>query len=66
MQQLCRQIGLSSFEEIIALIALYRPGPMQFIPQFIEGKKDPSTVQIPHPLLRICRRPTACWSTRNR
>ena len=30
MQQLCRQISLSSFEEIIALIALYRPGPMQF------------------------------------
>lgn len=52
MQQLCRQIGLSSFEEIIALIALYRPGPMQFIPQFVEGKKDPSTVQIPHPLLK--------------
>ncbi|HBR94339.1 MAG TPA: DNA polymerase III subunit alpha, partial [Opitutae bacterium] len=52
MQQLCRQIGLSSFEEIIALIALYRPGPMQFIPQFIEGKKDPTTVQIPHPLLK--------------
>ncbi len=52
MQQLCRQIGLSTFEEIIALIALYRPGPMQFIPQFVEGKKDPSTVQIPHPLLK--------------
>ncbi|TVP81061.1 MAG: DNA polymerase III subunit alpha [Puniceicoccaceae bacterium] len=52
MQQLCRQIGLSSFEEIIALIALYRPGPMQFIPQFIQGKKDPSTVVVPHPLLK--------------
>ena len=51
MQKLCRQIGLSSFEEIIALIALYRPGPMQFINQFIEGKKDPKTVQVPHPLL---------------
>ncbi|MEM9157614.1 MAG: DNA polymerase III subunit alpha [Verrucomicrobiota bacterium] len=52
MQSLCRQIGLSMFEEIIALVALYRPGPMQFIPQFIKGKKDPSTVQIPHPLLK--------------
>ena len=52
MQQLCRQIGLSSFEEIIALIALYRPGPMQFIPDFIRGKKDPATVQVPHPLLK--------------
>ena len=52
MQQLCRQIGLSSFKEIIALIALYRPGPMEFIPQFIKGKKDPSTVVVPHPLLK--------------
>ena len=52
MQSLCRQIGLSTFEEIIALIALYRPGPMQFIPQFIEGKKDPSTIKVPHPLLQ--------------
>jgi DNA polymerase-3 subunit alpha len=51
MQALCRQLGLSSFEEIIALIALYRPGPMQFIPQYIEGKKDPSKIQVPHPLL---------------
>ncbi len=52
MQSLCRQIGISSFEEIIALIALYRPGPMQFIPQFIEGKKDPSKIHVPHPLLK--------------
>jgi DNA polymerase-3 subunit alpha len=52
MQSLCRQIGLSKFEEIIALIALYRPGPMKFIPQFIEGKKDPAKVQVPHPLLK--------------
>ena len=52
MQSLCRQIGLSKFEEIIALIALYRPGPMKFIPQFIEGKKDPSKVVVPHPLLK--------------
>lgn len=52
MQSLCRQIGLSRFEEIIALIALYRPGPMQFIPQFIEGKKDPTKVVVPHPLLK--------------
>ena len=52
MQSLCRQIGLSTFEEIIALIALYRPGPMQFIPEFIQGKKDPKTIKVPHPLLK--------------
>ncbi|MCH2387892.1 MAG: DNA polymerase III subunit alpha, partial [Opitutales bacterium] len=52
MQSLCKQIGLSAFEEIIALVALYRPGPMQFIPQFIKGKKDSSTIEVPHPLLK--------------
>lgn len=52
MQALCRQLGLSTFEEIIALIALYRPGPMQFIPQYIEGKRDKSKIAVPHPLLK--------------
>jgi len=58
MQALCRQIGLGTFEEIIALIALYRPGPMQFIPNFIKGKKDPSSIDIPHPLLEDLVRET--------
>ncbi len=51
MQSLCCQMGLSRFEEIIALIALYRPGPMQDIPKYVKGKKDPSTIQVLHPLL---------------
>ncbi len=56
MQALCRQIGLSSIDEIVALIALYRPGPMEWIPDYVRGKKDPSTVQFPHPLLEeVCR-----------
>jgi DNA polymerase-3 subunit alpha len=48
MQNLCRQIGLSSIDEIVALIALYRPGPMDWIPDYVNGKKDPSTVKFPH------------------
>ncbi|MDP0497530.1 MAG: DNA polymerase III subunit alpha [Verrucomicrobiota bacterium JB024] len=52
MQALCRQLETSSIDEIVALIALYRPGPMQFIPQYIKGKKDRSTIQVPHPLLK--------------
>ncbi len=56
MQALCRQLSINSIEEIIALIALYRPGPMDLIPQYIRGKKDPSTVEYPHPLLEeVCR-----------
>ena len=56
MQNLCRQIGLSSIDEIVALIALFRPGPMEWIPDYIRGKKDPSTVRFPHKLLEeVCR-----------
>ncbi|MBA4138500.1 MAG: DNA polymerase III subunit alpha, partial [Opitutus sp.] len=56
MQNLCRQISLSSIDEIVALIALYRPGPMEWIPDYIRGKKEPSTVTYPHKLLEdVCR-----------
>jgi DNA polymerase-3 subunit alpha len=55
MQNLCRQIDLATIDEIVALIALYRPGPMEWIPDYIRGKKDPASVSYPHPLLEeIC------------
>jgi DNA polymerase-3 subunit alpha len=38
MQELCRSFGISKIEEIIALVALYRPGPMEFIPTFVNCK----------------------------
>jgi DNA polymerase III subunit alpha len=56
IQSLARQLQVSSIAELIALLALYRPGPMALIPDFIRGKKDPSTVKYPHPLLEpVCR-----------
>ncbi len=56
MQGLCRQLNVGSIEEIVALIALFRPGPMDLIPQYIRGKKEPATVEYPHPLLEdVCR-----------
>jgi DNA polymerase III subunit alpha len=56
MQNLCRQLQVSSIDEIIALIALFRPGPMEWIPDYVKGKKDPTTVRFPHKLLEeICR-----------
>src|ERR1700691_5342359 len=55
MQNLCRQLQVSTIDEIIALIALFRPGPMEWIPEYIRGKKDPSTVRYPHKLLEdVC------------
>ncbi len=40
-----------SIEDITAVVALYRPGPMQYIPQYIACKHDPSRVKYKHPLL---------------
>ncbi len=40
------------FEDIIAGISLYRPGPMESIPRYIEGKNDPSKVHYETPMLR--------------
>ena len=55
MRRLCRQMTISNVDEIIALIALYRPGPMDWIPDYIKGKEDPTTIKFPHPLLEdVC------------
>ncbi|MCP3964967.1 MAG: DNA polymerase III subunit alpha [Lentisphaerae bacterium] len=49
MQNLCRQFGVETIEHIIALIAIYRPGPMQFIPDFIARKKGIEPIEYDHP-----------------
>ncbi len=51
MQNACRQVGVDNIDDINAICALYRPGPMQFIPDYARGKRDPATVNYPHPLL---------------
>ncbi len=51
MVNTCRQLGPDTIEEIIAILALYRPGPMQFIPDYIRRKKGEEEVVYPHPLL---------------
>ncbi len=51
MQSACKQVGVTDINDINAICALYRPGPMQFIPDYARGKRDPSTVTYPHPLL---------------
>jgi len=51
MMNLCRQFDVNRIEDIIALIALYRPGPMDLIPDFIDRKKGRKKVSYPHPLL---------------
>lgn len=47
----CREIRMDNFEDIIALVALYRPGPMEFIPLYARRKKGLEPFGTPHPLL---------------
>ena len=58
MMSLCRQFGVSRIEDIIALIALYRPGPMDLIPDFIARKKGKTKVTYLHPLLEEASKET--------
>ncbi|HEY0945717.1 MAG TPA: DNA polymerase III subunit alpha, partial [Opitutaceae bacterium] len=51
MQNASRQVGISNVDDINAISALYRPGPMAFIPDYARGKKNPDSVSYPHPLL---------------
>jgi len=56
MRDLCRKFQISSVEHITALIALYRPGPMDLIPDFIKRRHGEIPIEYPHPLLEpICR-----------
>ena len=50
-----KRFQIEHFTDIIALIALYRPGPMQFIDDYIERKKGRKKIEYAHPLLeKIC------------
>ncbi|MDR0319820.1 MAG: DNA polymerase III subunit alpha [Rickettsiales bacterium] len=49
MRNALRQMRPTAFEEIVAVIALYRPGPMANIPDFIERKHGRQPIHYPHP-----------------
>lgn len=51
MQKILKQAQPRKIEELVALNALYRPGPMEYIPQYINGKWDSSTIHYPDPCL---------------
>ena len=51
MRDLCRKFQLSSVEHITALVALYRPGPMDLIPDFIKRRHSEMEIRYEHPLL---------------
>lgn len=51
MQKILRQFQPEKLEDLVALNALYRPGPMDYIPNYIDGKWKPETIHYPDPCL---------------
>ena len=58
MRDLCRKFQISSVEHITALVALYRPGPMELIPEFIKRRHGEVKIEYEHPLLEPIARET--------
>ncbi|MGG6313035.1 DNA polymerase III subunit alpha, partial [Paenibacillus macerans] len=48
MRRVLKELKPSAFEDIISVNALYRPGPMEFIPKFIASKHGQNSVEYPH------------------
>ncbi|MCL2856306.1 MAG: DNA polymerase III subunit alpha [Oscillospiraceae bacterium] len=51
MKNVLTQLKPDHFEDLIAVISLYRPGPMESIPRYIHGRHNPGEVRYPHPML---------------
>ena len=51
MTSFMKELKPESLEDVIAGISLYRPGPMDFIPQYIEGKNNPDSIHFLCPQL---------------
>ena len=58
MKNFMKELKPQSLEDVIAGISLYRPGPMDFIPQYIRGKNRPDTIRYDCPQLEPILAPT--------
>lgn len=58
MRKYLRELKPTSINDLIAMNALYRPGPMQFIPEYIKCKNGEKKITYPHPMLEEVLKPT--------
>jgi DNA polymerase-3 subunit alpha len=58
MRKYLKELKPTNIEDLIAMNALYRPGPMDFIPSYIDRKNGKEIVEYPHELLRPILEPT--------
>jgi len=52
MKRYLKQLKPTEFEDIVAMVALYRPGPIQFIPEYIDRKHKKKRIEYLHPKLQ--------------
>jgi len=52
MQKALQDVNASNTEDLIAVAALYRPGPMAYIPDYALGKKNPDAIKYDHPIIK--------------
>ncbi|MFW5853163.1 MAG: DNA polymerase III subunit alpha [Patescibacteria group bacterium] len=52
MTRWLKELKPTNIDDINAMVALYRPGPMEFIPEYIKRKHNPQLVDYPHPALQ--------------
>ena len=57
MREALQKVRPTEFDDLVALVALYRPGAMDQIPTYARGKRDPESVAIPDERLRADHRP---------
>jgi len=52
MTRYIKELRPTKVEDLMAMVALYRPGPMEVIPEYIRRKEDPALIEYPDPRLR--------------
>lgn len=52
MKDSLSKVQVSDVEDLIAVVSLFRPGPLQFIPDYASYKRNPNTVRYPHEIIK--------------
>jgi len=58
MREAMKKVRPTEFDDIVALVSLYRPGAMRYIPDYAKGKADPGSVTYPDERMRAIGEPT--------
>ena len=58
MQKTLKEVRANNIEDLIAVVSLFRPGPMDYISDYVKGKQKPASIHYIHPILEKHLSPT--------